>query len=336
MPRSRASRGDIGGQPHSHRWNAGPDYKPDTPGKPPRLPLDTIYRKMSEFPLATLEKFTLQTESPPNIHEEAKILQAAKAIKSYNTSTKVLFYHMAWQNFAQFDLYNETFAHVKDGWTVVWDNGTIPGYDDWHCTHLAPGDKPCHPGTYNLSNPEMRKAWVGTLSRAMATGVIDGFFIDITPQVMPNHTDPSDHGPGDRDTAPDTADKVGGMCEHCSPQRQAALLEGLVTALAELAAACPSAIIVCNPTDLGACNTGFFEYFGSSADHGRSVLGDFYILQNKYAELGHPVEARAATQGPSVPFHIAEFLISAGNYTCVTPRPTDTVILLYVRNAAWL
>eukprot|EP01050_Picozoa_sp_SAG11_P018409 SAG11_NODE_2776_length_2983_cov_2.095354_1_plen_40_part_00 len=32
----------------------------------------------------------MQTETPANIDEEAKILQAAKAIKSYNTSTKLL------------------------------------------------------------------------------------------------------------------------------------------------------------------------------------------------------------------------------------------------------
>ena len=105
------------------------------------------------------------------------------------------------------------------------------------------------------------------------------------------------------------------MCKYCSPERQAALLDGLRLALAELAAACPKAIIICNPTDFGACNTGFFEYFGSSADHGRSVLGDFYILQDKYQRTGHLTEARAATEGPSVPLHLAEFLISAGNFT---------------------
>ena len=88
--------------------------------------------------------------------------------------------------------------------------------------------------------------------------------------------------------------------------------------LRELAEACPEAIIICNPTDTGSCNTQFFEYFGSSADHGRSVLGDFYILQNKYKLTGHPTEARAATEAPSVVFHVAEFLISAGNYTYLT------------------
>ena len=71
------------------------------------------------------------------------------------------------------------------------------------------------------------------------------------------------------------------LCEFCSEERRAVLMDGLRLALEELAAACPSAIIICNPTDYGACNTQFFEYFGSSADHGRSVLGDFDILQNK-------------------------------------------------------
>eukprot|EP01052_Picozoa_sp_SAG31_P037574 SAG31_NODE_4874_length_2892_cov_3.716076_1_plen_246_part_00 len=74
--------------------HCGPDYKPDQPGHPPRLPLREVYKRMSTYPLATLEKFTLQTEAPANVHEEAKILEAAKAIKSHNTSTKVIFYHM--------------------------------------------------------------------------------------------------------------------------------------------------------------------------------------------------------------------------------------------------
>ena len=51
------------------------------------------------------------------------------------------------------------------------------------------------------------------------------------------------------------------------------------------------------------------EYFGSSADHGRSVLGDYHILQNKYPQTHHLVQARAASQPPSFLFHIAEFLI---------------------------
>ena len=58
--------------------HCGPDYKPPDPTKPARLPLSEIYQKMSTFPMATLEKFTLQTEAPANIHEEAKILEAAR------------------------------------------------------------------------------------------------------------------------------------------------------------------------------------------------------------------------------------------------------------------
>jgi hypothetical protein len=66
---------------------------------------------------------------------------------------------------------------VKDAWTITWDNGTVPGYDDYSC---AVGGK-CGGGNYNLSNPDMRSAWVATMSKAMATGLVDGFFIDITP-----------------------------------------------------------------------------------------------------------------------------------------------------------
>ena len=66
------------------------------------------------------------------------------------------------------------------------DNGTIPGYNDWNCIHGDPAKgcvKKCGGGIYNHSNTDMRKAWVNTMAKAMASGVIDGFFIDITPQV---------------------------------------------------------------------------------------------------------------------------------------------------------
>lgn len=43
---------------------------------------------------------------------------------------------------------------------VTWDNGTVPGYDDWACK----ANGKCHGGTYNQSNPEMRKAWVNGLA----------------------------------------------------------------------------------------------------------------------------------------------------------------------------
>ena len=33
--------------------HCGPDSKPDQPGKPPRLSMDAIYKKMSEYPMAT-------------------------------------------------------------------------------------------------------------------------------------------------------------------------------------------------------------------------------------------------------------------------------------------
>ena len=70
--------------------HCGPDYKVPEPGKPPRLPLSEVYQKMSTFPMATLEKFTLQTEAPANVHEELKILEAARHNKAFNTSTKVI------------------------------------------------------------------------------------------------------------------------------------------------------------------------------------------------------------------------------------------------------
>lgn len=258
-----------------------------------------LYNQLSKFPLVTLEKFTWQQEEPASQHEGKKILEAAKEIRARNTSTKIIYYHMAWQDFSQYDLYNETLDHAHEGWTVSWDNGSIPGID-------VPGR--C---TYNLSHAPMRAAWVAELQSAFASGLIDGFFIDITPQALPNVTDPSDPDDG----TVDYAKNVKQLCSNCSAPRLQQLLDGLDTALKELAESCPDAIIICNPTDYGACNTHFFEYFGSSADHGRSVVGDFHILQNKYELSGHMVQARAATFNKSTVFHMAEFLVGAGNYT---------------------
>ncbi len=42
-----------------------------------RMPLETIYEQMAQFPMATLEKFTLQTADLANVHEESKILGPA-------------------------------------------------------------------------------------------------------------------------------------------------------------------------------------------------------------------------------------------------------------------
>ena len=70
--------------------HCGPDYKPPTPGKT-RLPLAQVYQKMAQFPMATLEKFTLQTAAPANVREESKILRAAAEIRKHNTSTRIMF-----------------------------------------------------------------------------------------------------------------------------------------------------------------------------------------------------------------------------------------------------
>eukprot|EP01050_Picozoa_sp_SAG11_P018412 SAG11_NODE_2776_length_2983_cov_2.095354_4_plen_82_part_00 len=53
-------------------------------------------------------------------------------------------------------------------------------------------------------------------------------------------------------------------------------------------------------------------------------LRDGAPTQNKYKQTGHLIEARAATEPPSMPFHIAEFLIAAANYTCHRPPPAAT------------
>lgn len=47
---------------------------------------------------------------------------------SEGTGSMIIFYHMAWQDFTQFDLYNLTYNNAEEGWAVAWDNGTIPGY----------------------------------------------------------------------------------------------------------------------------------------------------------------------------------------------------------------
>ena len=137
---------------------------------------------------------------------------------------------MAWQNFEQFDLYNETKAHDAEYWSVVGDDG-----------RPVCAKPPC---SYNMTNPAMRAAWVATLKTAMDSGVIDGFFIDITPQALPN-TDNTTYASNIEQICP---------AARCSPERQQGLLDGLRLAFDELAAAVgPEAIIICNPADFETC-----------------------------------------------------------------------------------
>ena len=62
--------------------HCGPTVKqfPDLPG---------LYRQLAQYPMVTLEKFTLQDVPPVSLHEEAKIVEAARAIKAIDNGTKV-------------------------------------------------------------------------------------------------------------------------------------------------------------------------------------------------------------------------------------------------------
>ena len=73
---------------------------------------------------------------------------------------------MAWQDFAQFDLYNQTLANALDNhWALTWDNGTVPGVFP---NGSAAAHDPHGRLTYNLSNVDMRKAWVGGMRKVIS------------------------------------------------------------------------------------------------------------------------------------------------------------------------
>eukprot|EP00947_MAST-08B_sp_MAST-8B-sp1_P001240 g1240.t1 len=242
--------------------------------------------------MVTLEKFTLEDQPPARLREEDKILEAARGIRAHNTSAKILFYQMAWQDFPQYSLHNLTAGHLDDHWSVQGDDG-----------QFVCATPPCY---YNHSNAQMRAAWVGNLVSVLSTGLVDGFFIDITPQALPDTDNVSYHG------------NIQSICPqpNCSAARQASLLDGLRLAFEELEAATPpGTIIICNPADFSSCNVEFFEYFGSSADHGRSVAGDFRRLRDKFQSTGHLIQARAAGTNDSTAFHVGEFLIGANEQT---------------------
>jgi hypothetical protein len=281
-----------------------------------------LYKKLSRFSMVTLEKFTFENEdhiAPPNKHEEAKILAAAAGIKKYNPRTKVMFYLMAWQNFVQYDLHDETLQHIDDHWLVSYDNGTVPGLQHgW--------------SAFNHSNPDMRKAWVSTLQQAFATGFIDGVFIDITPQALADQPDAN------------YSTNINRLCPfpQCSKRRQADLLDGLRLLFADLRAALPEALVICNPIDAvqyPACNVAFFECFGCQTnshwsptgsvqhladlalaltpsllvhrgDHGRDVTEDMRLLASKWRDDRHLVQARApGAHNKTLGIHLAEFLL---------------------------
>ena len=64
---------------------------------------------------------------------------------------------MAWQNFAQFDLYNETVAHEADFWTVVGDDG-LPACVKPPCAYVAFSDSSLMERPTNCTAPPSIKA----------------------------------------------------------------------------------------------------------------------------------------------------------------------------------
>lgn len=172
--------------------------------------------------------------------------------------------------------------------------------------------------SFNHSNPAMRKAWVNTLTKAFTTGLIDGVFIDITPQALANQPDAN------------YSANVNELCPfpQCSKQRQADLLDGLRLLFSELHDALPKALVICNPIDAvqyPACNVAFFECFGCQTnsqwkpiggDHGRDVTEDMRLLGSKWRDSHHLVQARApGTHNKTLGIHLAEFLLYVSNYT---------------------
>ena len=84
------------------------------------------------------------------------------------------------------------------------------------------------------------------------------------------------------------------ICKNCTADQKASLLDGLKAAFVGLASALPEAVIICNPVDFETCNTFFFEFFGTSVDHGRGVPEDLNILSTRYSQRGHLVQVSFA------------------------------------------
>ena len=126
--------------------------------------------------------------------EEERLLVAAKQLAALNGSVSQFYYMNSMMNWRQYDLHSFTTSQ----------------HPEWLAVNTR-GETVCLDGEslFNLSVPEMRSHWLGTVRRGLGTGLFAGVFADRAGPPLPKSAKPQ---PGPGQAAPNGVLNASGAC----------------------------------------------------------------------------------------------------------------------------
>jgi hypothetical protein len=122
--------------------------------------------ELRRYPFVQFDK-QMNTQSMPHASQEERFIAAARQVKAVNPDVKVLLYLNGLINFPAFRLFNATPPAL-----LLRSNASSSG----ELIHLLPPGK--DGGVFDVRQPAMRKLFVADCAFAMASGAVDGVFID--------------------------------------------------------------------------------------------------------------------------------------------------------------
>ena len=162
---------------HTQSYGVDPPFP--VPASPPRWSWDTLgamafahvcqpdafnqsqLEQLRRYPFVQFDK-QMNTRSMPAASQEDRFLAAARQVKAVNADAKILLYLNGLINFPAFRLYNATPP------SLLLTNSS------GERLHLLPNTG----GVFDVRQAEMRKIFVADTKYAMASGAVDGVFID--------------------------------------------------------------------------------------------------------------------------------------------------------------
>ena len=170
-------RSGSGAHPPSFSWDTVPLYWYSTS---PRAPFDAeTARYAASFPVVVVNGNHMRYCAPSGTGEEDKLAAAAKQLLGLNRSVAVLYYQNSLMDWSQFSLHRWLKKNHPEWWVVNERGETV-------CLDGQP--------LFNHSLPEMRAHWLGTVRRALQTGLFAGAFADRA-NPLPRSSQPQP-GPG--------------------------------------------------------------------------------------------------------------------------------------------
>lgn len=158
-------------------WDTVPLYWYSTS---PRAAFDAeTARYAASFPVVVPNGNYMRYASPNDTGEEEKLVAAAKQLVAINRSVAVFYYQNSMMDWAQYSLHHWLAQHHREWWVINERGETV-------CLDAQP--------LFNLSIPEMRAHWLGTMRRALQSGLFAGVFADRA-NPLPRSTQPQP-GPG--------------------------------------------------------------------------------------------------------------------------------------------